>query len=67
MTLSTEYRNYAAQCERMLKYTGDADTRAIWKRMAARWQQAAELEEQRAAQPQGYNPLRHGESALRWS
>ena len=36
MTLSEEYRSYAAECERMAKYSRYLEDGAIWKRMAAR-------------------------------
>jgi hypothetical protein len=46
MTLAQEFRSYAADCDRMVNYTRDLESKAIWKRMAARWRRAAELEEQ---------------------
>ena len=66
MTLSEEYQCYA-ECERMVKYTRDPEGGAIWKRMAARWQRAAKLEEKHSARERCPEPLRHGESALRWA
>jgi hypothetical protein len=67
MTLSEEYRTYAAECERMVKYTRDPEDGAIWKRMAARWQRVAELEEKHSAREHSDAPLRHGESEFRWA
>ena len=67
MTLSEEFRSYAAECDRMVNYTRDPDGRAIWKCMAARWQRAAELEEKHRAPEPRHSPLRHGESELRWA
>jgi hypothetical protein len=67
MTLSEEYRSYAAECERMVKYTRDPEGGAIWKRMAVRWQRAAELEEKHSAWERGHEPLRYGQSAVRWA
>jgi hypothetical protein len=66
MTLSEEYRAYAAECERMVKYTRDPEGEAIWKCMASRWQRAAEIEEKRSSEEHRQEPLRHGESATRW-
>jgi hypothetical protein len=67
MTLSEEYRSYAAECERMAKSSRYLEDGATWKRMAARWQRAAELEEKHSARERSDGPLRHGESALRWA
>jgi hypothetical protein len=67
MTLSEEYRSYAADCDRMANYTRDPEGRAIWKQMAARWIRAAELEETHSARKHSHAPLRHGESAVRWA
>ena len=67
MTLSEEFRSYAAECDRMVRYTRDPEAGAIWKRMAARWQRAAELEEKHSTEERSDEPLRHGESALRWA
>ena len=67
MTLSEEYRSYAAECERMVKSSRDPEGGAIWKSMAARWQRAAELEEKHSARERSDEPLRHGEFALRWA
>jgi hypothetical protein len=67
MTLSEEFRSYAADCDRMVNYTRDPEAKAIWKRMAARWQRAAELEERHRAREHSRAPLRHGESELRWA
>lgn len=66
MTLAQEFRSYAADCDRMVKYTRDPESKAIWKRMAARWRRAAELEEH-SAREHSHTPLRHGESTLRWA
>jgi hypothetical protein len=67
MTLAEEFRSYAAECDRMVNDTRDTDGRAIWKRLAARWQRAAELEEQHGAPEHGRAPLRHGDSEFRWA
>jgi hypothetical protein len=66
MTRSEEYRRYAADCNHMVNYTRDPESKAIWKQMAARWQNAAEAEEEHGAQEHSQTPLRHGESSLRW-
>jgi hypothetical protein len=67
MTHSEEYRSYAAECERMVKYTRDPEGGAIWKCMAVRWQRAAELEEKHSAWERRHEPLRYGQSAFRWA
>jgi hypothetical protein len=73
MTLTEEFRSYAAECDRMVNYTRDPEGKAIWKCMAARWHRAAELEakheleQKRGAREHRHAPLRHGESELRWA
>jgi hypothetical protein len=68
MMLSNEFRNYVAECDRMVNYTRDPEGKAIWKRMAARWQRAAELEEKRELEREhSHAPLRYGESEHRWA
>jgi hypothetical protein len=65
MTLADEFRTYAADCDRMVHYTRDPEGKAIWKRMAARWQRAAELEEKHGGQHDAYAPLHRGDSEFR--
>jgi hypothetical protein len=67
MTLAEEFRSYAAECERMVKYTRDPEGKAIWKCMAARWQRAAELEEKNSARDHSHTSTRHGGSARSWA
>jgi hypothetical protein len=67
MTLSEEYRSYAAECERMAKYARYLEDGSTWKRMAARWQRVAELEEKHSAWERSHEPRRYGQSAVRWA
>ena len=54
MDLAQEFQKHAADCELMAKLTRDAESRAQWRELAARFRQCAN----KAAQPP-YKALSH--------
>ena len=60
MNPSEEFLRYAADCERMAKFTRDPESKATWIRMAARWLDCAErFERQSSATQRKGHPRRH--------
>ena len=43
MDPSEKFLRFAAECERMAKFTHTPENRAVWFRMAERWLRCAEL------------------------
>jgi hypothetical protein len=45
MDTPAEFRKHAADCKKMVKVSGDRETKVAWKRMAERWLLCAKLAE----------------------
>jgi hypothetical protein len=43
MDPSEKFHRFAAECERMAKFTHSAENRTVWIRMAERWLRCAQL------------------------
>jgi hypothetical protein len=43
MDPSEKFHKFAAECQRMAKFTHSAENRAVWTRMAERWLLCAQL------------------------
>jgi hypothetical protein len=49
MDPSEKFQRFAAECERMAKFTHSPENRTIWTRMAERWMRCAELYERQSS------------------
>jgi hypothetical protein len=49
MDPSEKFVKFAAECESMAKFTHTAENTAVWKRMAERWRQCAEVYDRQSA------------------
>jgi hypothetical protein len=53
-----EFLKHAADCDGMAKFTGDPQSRAVWKRMAERWRKCAERAKQQSSLVRAVRPRR---------
>jgi hypothetical protein len=51
MTLAEKFLAQAAQCERMSKISYDQTNKMLWRQLADRWRQFAELQCENASDP----------------
>jgi hypothetical protein len=65
---SEKFVRFAAECERMAKFTHTPENKAIWFRMAERWLRCAELHDrQTLAAHRDNSTKRHRTSTHSWS
>jgi len=68
MDPSERFVRFAAECERMSKFSNTPENRTVWTRMAERWRRCAELyERQSSAAEHGTLTKRHRTRAHRWA
>ena len=65
MNPSQEFRKFAAECERMAKFTRDRQSKNEWRLMSERWLQNAKSFEEKHPAPERRN--RYRKSAHAWS
>jgi hypothetical protein len=67
MNPSERFVKFAAECERMAKFTHTLQNRAVWTRMAERWLRCAELYDRQSSAAQHCEMMkRHRTPAHRW-
>ena len=68
MNPSEKFVRFAAECERMAKFTHTPENKAVWSRMAERWLRCAQLYDRQAQSAhRGSATKRHRASAHSWS
>jgi hypothetical protein len=68
MNASEKFVRFAAECERMAKFTHTAENKAAWIRMAERWLRCAELYDRETSAAHHANlAKRHRTPAHSWA
>jgi hypothetical protein len=61
--MSVQFQRFAAECEFMAKFTSNPENQLVWRRMAERWVQCAEVYERQQSLAHAAGPKKHHRKA----